>query len=83
MPTDHAEGVIEPIEVTTEWMRSEPAEVPCLCCAGPDYRGHVFCYTTRTEDGDPHRLHDWTSRALRSAPEGARIRFSVEMVAPS
>jgi len=72
--------VIEPVEIVTHWMRSEPNETPCLCCAGPDYRGHVFCYAARDpETGEPDRLRDWVSLALRRAPEGARLRFSVEV----
>lgn len=70
----------EPVEVITGWMRSAPRKTPCVCCAGPDYRGHVFCYTARDDAGAAVSLQDWVSAALRAAPEGARLRFSVEVI---
>jgi len=68
------------IEGVTRWMRSESSD--CICCEGP----HIFCYTV---DLDPWPSHvaafqdsaSWVHEAIRTMPEGARVRMTVEVVA--
>lgn len=73
-PAVESRRQVESVEGTTRWMRSEGSE-------------HVFCYTV---DLDPWK-HDiagvrdqdiaaWAWQAIRHMPEGARVRFTVEVV---
>lgn len=72
------------IEGITSWLRSKRNDgSPCICCDGP----HVFAH--RIDLIDPPKsifysrnenLTEWIESAIRNAPEGARLRFSVEVI---
>lgn len=73
------------LEATTEWLRSSGPEADrCRCCDG----AHVFSY--RLVELDPpgpygpasfmDSAEDWLREQVREAPEGARLRISVEVV---
>lgn len=72
------------IEGVTKWLRSDSGD--CVCCEGP----HVFTRLVRLPDDAPataraHRgakpdIGTWLHRMIGDAPEGARVRITVEMV---
>lgn len=66
------------VEGRTVWNRSESWD--CICCEGQ----HVFGYSVRgiTPNLTPSMsaLDGWIYRQVQSAPEGARLRFTVEVV---
>jgi hypothetical protein len=75
------------VEFTTKWMRSVDGSTDCICCEG----AHVFAYLTRDVAGatSPRALtgsgqlsvQGWFNDAVRSFPEGARVRLSIEVIA--
>jgi hypothetical protein len=73
------------IEGTTRWLRSASDEARrCVCCEG----AHVFGYKFDLDDPTLSRWHpdktmdiaEWIARSIVEAPEGARLRFSVEVM---
>jgi hypothetical protein len=73
---------ISTIEGVTAWMRSD-GDTKCICCDGP----HVFSYGVDLIDApmssfrsEKEDIRDWIQSAIRKAPEGARLRFTVEVL---
>jgi hypothetical protein len=73
------------VEGITRWMRSErQGGDQCLCCDGP----HVFGYDLVLDPPQPcawrgsglANATDWLHVVTREAPEGARLRITVEVV---
>lgn len=70
------------VEGTTVWHRSKRG-ADCICCEGL----HIFAYGVEGIEGDPTpnmtALESWLYQQVRSAPEGAHLRFTVDVVTDS